>query len=65
MQPRMARPHPQFLIQSVLGERGVRMCVCNKVPGDADASGRGTTPGEPLMKYWRIWAPPLDRPRLT
>lgn len=42
------------------------MCVCNKVPGDADASGRGTTLGEALMKYLRIWAPPpLDGPRLT
>lgn len=45
---RMVDPIPEFLIQQVKG-RGLRFCIFNRFPGDADAVGLGTTLWEALV----------------
>lgn len=46
-------PPTEFTIQ---WGGGGRICVVNKLQGDADALGQGITLGEPLVKCLRIWA---------
>ena len=62
LKPRLLGPHPE--LDSVGLGRGLRICISNKLPGDADTAGLGTTFSEPLLQALSCpWRGQMDVPQ--